>query len=143
MKYDNNTRVVLTYKALLEMGLNGRVVNPIEVILDPTDGGDARNDAVFMRPLPRERVAGEGRQRQELPGLRAFLRWAQPGDMVRDPDKRSGAFRRRRAYSRIFPPGHVAAKDAGAPSPHRFSHAVPTATTRGSEEEERRFDGPK
>lgn len=113
--------MVLTYKALLEMGLDGRVVNPIEVILDPTDGGDARNDAAFMRPLPRQRVAGEGRQRQELPGLRAFLRWAQPGHVIRHPDKRSGAFRRRRAYTRIFPPGHVAAKHAGAPSPHRFT----------------------
>lgn len=102
------------------MGLNGRVTNLVEVILNPADGGDARNGAVFVRPLPRQRVARKRRQRQELPRLRAFLRRAQSSHVVWHPDERLAACGRRRAYSRIFPRGYVAVGDAGA-SPHRFT----------------------
>lgn len=35
-----------TYKAFVEMGPNGSVINLIEVVLEPTDSSDMRNDAV-------------------------------------------------------------------------------------------------
>lgn len=97
----------LTYKAFVEMGPNGSVINLIEVILEPTDSSDMRNDAVLVRLLPGQRVVTrERRQGEELRRLWAFFRWAQFGHVVRHPDeRRSGGGRRWRRYSgiRILP----------------------------------------
>jgi len=51
-----------THKAFVEMGLNHRVGNLIEVILDPTDGGDPTG-LTTTGVLAGQRVARKGRQR--------------------------------------------------------------------------------
>lgn len=115
----------LTYKAFVEMGPNGSVINLIEVVLEPTDSSDMRNDAVLVRLLPGQRVVTrERRQGEELRRLWGFFRWAQFGHVVRHPDeRRSGAGRRWRRYSGIrklpLTQWHVEVGDAS--SPHRFT----------------------
>lgn len=115
----------LTYKALVEMGPNGSVINLIEVILEPTDSSDVRNDAVLVRLLPGQRVVTrERRQGEELRRLWAFFRWAQFGHVVRHPEeRRSGAGGGWRRYSgtRILPLTQWDVEVGDASSPHRFT----------------------
>ena len=80
-----------TYKALVEMSLNDRIVNFIKVILNPTDG---RHVILLSPVLSGQIITRKRRQRQELTWLRTRLRLAQVGYVVLG-DSNDGRWRRR------------------------------------------------